>query len=112
MSDPATIDTCLRITPQFRPEEYDDVRQQLRSKLEGRLSRWSADQVDMELSVKGRDTSQQKVTLELWVAARGDTRFVGTSTQQDLRAAVNEVRDDVHRQVDRFLTKQESRRQR
>ena len=111
MSESASIDECLRITPQFRPDEYDDVRQQLRSKLEARLSRWPADTVDMELSVKDRDTNQQKVTLEVRIAARGDTRFVATSGLPDLRAAVNDVRDDVHRQVDRFLTKQETRRQ-
>lgn len=110
MAQPATIDECLRIVPQFRSDEHAELRDQLRSKLESRLKRWDADQVEMELSVKDRDTAQQKVTLEIWISARGRTRFVGTSTNEELRAAVNEARDDVHRQIDRFVTKRETAR--
>ncbi len=110
MAEPATIDACLRIVPEFQGDEQDELKEQLRGKLESRLKRWDADQVEMELSVKDRDTAQQKVTLEVWVAAKGRTRFVGTSTAPDLRAAVNDARDDVHRQIDRFLTKRESAR--
>ena len=112
MADPATIDACLRIVPEFRGDEHADIAEQLRGKLESRLKRWDADQVEMELSVKDRDTPQQRVALEVWIAARGDTRFVGTSTAPDLRAAVNDARDDVHRQIDRFVTKRESARNR
>ena len=112
MADPATIDACLRIVPEFRGDEHADLKEQLRGKLESRLKRWDAEQVEMELSVKDRDSSQQKVTLEVWIAAKGRTRFVGTSTAPDLRAAVNDARDDVHRQIDRFLTKRESARTR
>lgn len=112
MAEPATIDACLRIAPEFRGDEHPDLREQLRGKLESRLKRWDAEQVEMELSVKDRDTSQQRVTLEVWVAATGRTRFVGTSTAPDLRAAVNDARDDVHRQIDKFVTKRESARNR
>lgn len=112
MAEPATVDACLRIVPEFRGDEHDELRGQLQGKLESRLKRWEADQVEMELSVKDRDSSQQKVTLEVWVAARGRTRFVGTSTDPNLHAAVTEVRDDVHRQIDRFVTKRESSRTR
>ena len=112
MADSATIDACLRIVPEFRGDEHADLKEQLRGKLESRLKRWDAEQVEMELSVKDRDSSQQKVTLEVWIAAKGRTRFVGTSTAPDLRAAVNDARDDVHRQIDRFLTKRESARTR
>lgn len=110
MAEPATIDACLRIAPQFDTSEHGELRDQLRSKLEPRLARWRADQVELELSVKDRDSDQQKVTLEAWIAARGDTRFVGTSTNPVLRTAVNEARDDVHRQIDRFLGRRETRR--
>lgn len=110
MAEPASIDACLRIVPEFRPEEYEDVREQLRGRLETRLARWTSDQVELELSVKDRDTPSQKVTLEVWVAASGRTRFVATSKETSLRAAVNEARDDVHRQIDKFLTKRETGR--
>ena len=112
MAQPATIDACLRIAPEFRGDEHAGLTEQLRGKLEARLKRWDAEQVEMELSVKDRETAQQKVTLEVWIAARGRTRFVGTSTAPDLRAAVNDARDDVHRQIDRFVTKRESARHR
>lgn len=110
MAEPATISGCLRIAPQFEPDEAEELREQLRSKLEPRLSRYRADQVDMELSVKDRDTNQQKVTLEVWVATSGRSRFVGTSTEPVLRSAVSEARDDVHRQIDKFITKRERSR--
>ncbi len=112
MAEPATIDACLRVVPEFRADERGELTERLRSKLETRISRWTADQVEMELSVKDRDTSQQRVTLEVWIAARGRTRFVGTSDDPKLHSAVTEVRDDVHRQIDRFLTKRESNRRR
>ena len=112
MAEPATVDACLRIVPEFTGDEHDEIRGQLQGKLESRLKRWDAEQVEMELSVKDRDTSQQKVTLEVWLAARGRTRFVATSTDLNLHAAVTEVRDDVHRQIDRFVTKRESARTR
>lgn len=110
MADTSIIDDRLRIVPEFRSDEHAELRDQLRGKLESRFKRWNADQVEMELSVKDRDTNQQKVTLEVWIHASGDTRFVGTSTNGDLRSAVNEARDDVHRQIDRFVTKRETAR--
>lgn len=112
MGEPATIDACLRVVPEFRADERDEMTERLRSKLETRLSRWTADQVELELSVKDRDTPQQRVTLEVWVAARGRTRFVATSAEPQLHNAVTETRDDVHRQIDKFLTKRETNRRR
>jgi hypothetical protein len=100
----------LRIVPEFRPEEYDRVRDTLFGRLERRLSRWDPEQVELELSVKERDTNSQKVVLECWIA--GLPKMVGTSGQQDLDAAVVEVRDDVWRQVDKFVTKKEAARKR
>jgi ribosome-associated translation inhibitor RaiA len=111
MPDPATVDRTLRVVPGFRPEERDDLVSSLSSGLDRRLSRFDADHVELELSVKERDSSQQKVTLEGWIATKGRSRFVATSTESDVRKAVNEVRDDLRRQIDRFVTKQESARQ-
>lgn len=106
-----TIDERLRIATGFRPDEHDRVRDLLGGKLERRLSRWPAEQVDLEISLKERDTDQQQVTLEAWIAVKGRTRFVATSTKSEVDQALVEVRDDLHRQIDKFLTKRESRRQ-
>jgi hypothetical protein len=50
------------------------------------------------------------VVLECWIAVSGRTRFVGTSTEAPLMAAVRESADDVYTQVDRFLNKRENSR--
>jgi ribosome-associated translation inhibitor RaiA len=54
---------------------------------------------ELELSVKDREAPGQRVTLEAWVV--GKDRFVATSAEEDLRAALNEVGDDVLRQFTR-----------
>jgi ribosome-associated translation inhibitor RaiA len=100
----------LRIVPQFRPDEYDRARELVFGNLERRLERWEPSQVELELSVKERDTDSQRVVLECWIT--GTPRFVATSTEKDLWKAVAEVRDDVRRQVNRHVTKQEAARQR
>jgi ribosome-associated translation inhibitor RaiA len=99
-----------RVVGEFRADEYDKVRDLLFGRLERRLSRWDPEQVELELSVKERDTPSQKTVLECWIA--GAPRVVGTSKEQDLDKAVVEVRDDVWRQVDRYVTRQEASRAR
>jgi len=99
-----------RVVGDFRPEEYDKFRDLLFGRLERRLKRWDADQVELELSLKERDTPSQKTVLECWIS--GAPRFVGTSKEEDIDKAVVEVRDDVWRQVDRHVTRQEASRAR
>lgn len=104
------IEDRLRIVPEFRPDEYAHLRQLLTSKLERRLARFDADQVELELSMKGRDAADQRTVLEAWIS--GLPRFVATSSEQDRDKAVKEVRDDLHRQIDKHVTKNESSRRR
>lgn len=104
------LDDRLRIVPEFRPDEYDQIRQLLSGKLERRLSRFDAEQVELELSMKERDTASQRTVLEAWIS--GLPRFVATSTEQERDKAIVEVRDDLHRQIDKHITKQESSRKR
>lgn len=54
---------------------------------------------EMELSVKDREAPGQTVTLEAWVP--GKNRFVATSRLPDLRAALNDVGEDVRRQLNK-----------
>lgn len=51
---------------------------------------------ELELSVKDREAPGQRVTLEAWVP--GQDRFVASSDEEDLRAALNDVGADVLRQ--------------
>ena len=104
------FDDRLRIVPEFRPDEYDGIRKVMFGRLARRLSRWSPEQVELELSVKERDTPSQRVALESWIG--GLPKMVATSTEQDLDRALVEVRDDLWRQIDRFVTKKESARKR
>jgi len=98
----------LRVVPEFRSDEHDRYRDVLFGRLERRLKRWQPEQVELELSVKDRDSRSQKVTLECWIA--GVPKIVGTSTHTELDKAVVEARDDVWRQVDRWVTRKEAER--
>lgn len=106
----STVAQRLRIVPQFRPDEYEEYTAVIAQRLDRRLSRWDAEQVELELSVKERDTNSQKVVLECWIA--GSPKIVGTSTERDLGTAVIEVRDDVFRQIDRHVNKRTDQRRR
>ncbi len=108
----ATVEKVLRVVPGFRGDERDELVGTLASGLDRRLERWDDDQVELELSVKDRDDVQQRVVLEGWVAAKGRTRFVATSEERDLQTAVVEVRDDLRRQIDRFVNKGQDARRR
>lgn len=103
-----TIEDRLRIVPQFRPEEYDRVRELMFGRLARRLERWQPEQVELEISVKDRDTNKQRMVLECWIT--GVPRMVATSRETDLWKGVVEVRDDMWRQVDRHVTRQETTR--
>ena len=106
-----SLEERLRVVPEFRPDEHGRVRELLlEGKLGRRLSRWAASDVELEISVKDRDTSKQRMALECWISKV--PRMVATSTRNDLEAAVLECRDDLYRQVDRFVTKKEAERRR
>jgi ribosome-associated translation inhibitor RaiA len=62
------------------------------------------------VSVKDRQARGQKVTLECWIAGR--QKIVTTSSEEDLHAALNDVRDDLRRRLNDAKTKQEPRHNR
>ncbi len=105
-----TMKDRLRIVPEFRTDEHERILELMFGKLERRLARWDPEQVELELSVKDRDTPKQRMVLECWIA--GQDRFVATSTEQDLMKAVVEVRDTMRRQINRAVTKREAARKR
>ncbi len=103
-----TMKDRLRIVPEFRPDEYDRYRELVFGNLDRRLKRWEPEQVDLELSVNERDTISQRTVLACRIS--GLPKIVGTSTHADLERAVVEVRNDVRRQINRWVTRKEAER--
>ncbi len=102
-NQPATVDQ-IRLGTGFSENERDRLIEVFR-KLDRRLKRWPADQVDMELSIKERDGSSQSVTLECWIADGSGSHFVATSRESDLHDALMDCREDLWRQIDDHVSK-------
>jgi ribosome-associated translation inhibitor RaiA len=92
----------LRIGEGFSESERDRVLARLQ-KLDRRLRKFPADGTELVISVKDRDSTSQKVTLECDLPHF--RRIVATSTEPDLRAALMEVREDLWRQIDDAVNK-------
>lgn len=86
----------LRIEFGFAESEHPRIMDTLR-KLDRQLRRFPASAVDMELAVKDRDTTAQKVTLEARLPNL--PRIVATSNEPGLRDALMDVREEVWRQI-------------
>ena len=105
----ATVAMQLRVGAGFTEDERLDIVRRFAS-LDPRLLHFAAVDVDMELSIKDRDRHGQKITLECWIARM--TRLVATSSLADVDSALNEVRDDLRRQINDAKTKSEPRNNR
>ena len=90
----------LRIGFGFEESERPRILELLR-KLDRQLQRYGAEAVDMELTVKDRDTPAQKVTLEARLPYM--PRIVVTSHEQSLRDALMDVREDLWRRLKESL---------
>lgn len=99
----ASIDQ-LRIDRGFEESEHERVRDIFR-KLDRQLNRFPADGADMELTVKDRDTTAQKVTFEVWLPKM--PRVVATSKEHSLRDALMDVREDAWRQINEQLDRRQ-----
>lgn len=99
----------IRLGAGFSDSEREEVLARF-GKLNRRLRRFRPDAVDLELSVKGRDTNEQQVILEARIA--GFDPFLATSREPVLKDALNDVRDDVWRQIDDALDKRRASRHR
>ncbi|MDP8962108.1 MAG: HPF/RaiA family ribosome-associated protein [Actinomycetota bacterium] len=107
---PARIDVMhIRLGAGFSNSEREEVLARF-SKLNRRLRRFRPDAVDLELSVKGRDTNEQQVILDARIA--GFDPFLATSREPVLKDALNDVRDDIWRQIDDALNKRRASRHR
>ena len=109
-ADVATVESCLQklgggLGPDDRAHIVDHW-----SRLDQRLRSFRADQVTLVLTVKERDTASQHTTLEARIARR--PTLVATSTNTDLDQALNEVRDDMIRQLTDAKNRSEPRQSR
>ncbi|MFG1951015.1 HPF/RaiA family ribosome-associated protein [Micromonospora sp. NPDC048830] len=106
VANPATVAECLRVGAGFSQGDRNWIVERFAT-LDARLAGFHADATELEVSVKDRNARGQRVTLECWIAGR--QRVVTTSTEEDLRTALNDVRDDLRRRLDDAKTRQEPR---
>jgi ribosome-associated translation inhibitor RaiA len=109
VANPATIEECLRVGAGFSQGDRKWIAEQIGT-LDARLASFHADATELEISVKDREARGQKVTLECWIGGR--EKIVTTSTEEDLHAAIMDVRDDLRRRLNDSKTKQEPRHNR
>jgi ribosome-associated translation inhibitor RaiA len=109
VANPATVQECLRVGAGFSQGDRNWIVEQLGT-LDARLASFHADATELEISVKDRESRGQKVTLECWIGGR--EKIVTTSSEEDLHAAVMDVRDDLRRRLNDAKTRQEPRHNR
>jgi ribosome-associated translation inhibitor RaiA len=109
VANPATVEECLRVGAGFSQGDRKWIAEQIGT-LDARLASFHADATELEISVKDREARGQKVTLECWIGGR--EKIVTTSTEEDLHAAIMDVRDDLRRRLNDSKTKQEPRHNR
>lgn len=107
--DTASVESSLRAASGIRPDERPAIVEQF-SSLDTRLRSFPASAVDLELSVKERDTPSQRTVLEADIT--GWPRFVATSTHTTMSEALAEVRDDLVRQITDAKSRTEPRHNR
>jgi ribosome-associated translation inhibitor RaiA len=103
---PATVADSLTVHGDLRQADIDKLVDHW-SKLDSRLRSFDAGTVAMQLFLKDRDTKSQRVTFDLKVD--GHEPLVATSSNADLDRALNEVRDEMIRQLTDMKTKSEPR---
>jgi ribosome-associated translation inhibitor RaiA len=103
------VGECLRVGTGFSQGDRNWIVEQFAT-LDARLAAFPADKTELEVSVKDREARGQKVTLECWISGR--QKIVTTSAEEDLHAALNDVRDDLRRRVNDAKVKQEPRHNR
>jgi hypothetical protein len=96
---PNVIAERLHLATGFLSSEREWVVGRLAA-LGSRLRSFQATQVDLEISLEERHGTGQRVILECWLSRTPRLHLVSTSTARALASAVNEVRDDLIRQVD------------
>lgn len=108
-ANPATVADCLRVGAGFSQGDRNWIVEQFAT-LDTLLAAFSADTTEIEVLVKDRAARGQKVTLECWTANL--QKIVTTSSEEDLHAALNDVRDDLRRRLSDAKARQKPRHNR
>jgi ribosome-associated translation inhibitor RaiA len=106
--EPNVIADRLHLATGFLASERDWVIRRLAA-LGSRLRSFPGTEVDLEISLKERHGTGQRVTLECWISRTPRLHLVSTSSARELAVALNEVRNDLIRQVDDAKTRTEPR---
>ena len=106
--EPDVIAERLHLATGFLASERDWVIRRLGA-LGSRLRSFPGTEIDLEISLKERHGADQRVTLECWISRTPRLHLVSTSTAKELAVAINEVRNDLIRQVDDAKTRTEPR---
>jgi len=110
MSDhPPIVENVLRVHGHLEIHEVVDLVAHW-AKLDQRLQSFRDRSIDMDLHVNERDTPSQHITLELQIG--GFKSFVAKSSASSLARGLNEVRDEMIRQLTDAKTRTEPRNNR
>lgn len=103
---PATVADSLSLHGEMDDGDFDMIVDHW-SKLDARLRSFDSGTVSMQLFVKERNTKSQHITLD--VKIDGHNPLVATSSNTDFEQSLNEVRDEMIRQITDMKTKSEPR---
>lgn len=110
MSDhPPIVADALRVHGQLETHEVVDLVAHW-AKLDQRLQSFRDRSIDLDLHVNERDTPSQHITLDLQIG--GFKQFVAKSSASNLNRGLNEVRDEMIRQLTDAKTRREPRNNR
>ena len=111
MSDhPSIVTEALRVHGTLYPREMDELLKHW-AKLDQRLQSFRNRSIDLDLHVNERDTPSQHVTLGVKIGG-WNKDFVARSHPDDLGHALNEVRDEMIRQLSDAKNRSEPRHNR
>jgi ribosome-associated translation inhibitor RaiA len=110
-ADASVVDQRLHLATGFHASEREWVVERLAA-LGSRLRSYRDDQVELEIAVKDRESSGQRVILQCWISSAHRLHLVATSSEVKLSSALNEVRDELIRQVNEAKTRGEPRNNR
>lgn len=98
-ADSSAIADRLHLSSGFLETERGWVSKSLAA-LGPQLRLFSNNEVDLEISLRDRQGTGQRVTLECWISCRPRLHLIATSSERDLSTALGEVGDELIRQLD------------
>ncbi len=100
----STVQEQLRLGPGFHAADQPHIVDVL-SSLDRHLAHWRPESVDIRVSVKERDTPNQRTTLELWLP--GWHPLLAHSQEREIEAALIDVRKVMIREIEEERSRRE-----